>query len=1321
MPERSQRDPLSRAPVDRAVSSGREQPRSPPSGLGGKLLRWCAYTLAGVVLLGAAALGGLRFLLPELGHYRPEIEGWLSRAVGRQIEIGTVDAHWRGWTPVFRFEDVRLAGGTATDGTRTDPSIEFASLTFSIDPLASFRSRTLQPREIAVSGMSLVIRRRSDGTYSVAQLGELTATGPQEGGLLPPWMPSQTRLSLLGSSVLLIDEQRGLRTVSLTGVTLRLERGSDRHRVFGSFELPRDGRVDFAIEGAGDSLTPSWTGAIYIAARDVDLDHLDLDARWLGAERLSGIVSGEVWSTWNSARVLEAEGTIRVQSPGVKDGQRWRGFDEASASFKVERAAEGWTLDARDLVIVTPNGTWPESGIGARWTPPRDGRGGAVVVRAEYARIEDLVALASTGGEPLASGVVRSLIQVAPSGVIEELHVSVPLADRVELEHARVRGQFTGLRLGTEDGSVSVNAANGQFEASEQGVAAEIATGRLHVNAPDWFVHPLRGEKLAGTVAAIPTTDGIRVRMDGASLVTPAGTITAQGWILAPSDETGPELDIALSLSASHIAAVRDLIAGRVLPEPVSRWLDSAMPFGDIRRARLTFHGYLSERPLRDGTGQLEATAELAVPVFSYARNWPEITDASAVVHFDGRRFEARVESGRILKSTIREASVTIEAVDAEVPVVRIGGRIEGASANAMRFLAESPLQARFAPMIDTTAIHGDSTIDLELAVPLKGSDRTITVDGRITFDHNRIDFPRLHSGLTAVNGMIAFWRSAVESDGITATWLGEPIHAVIRTSPETPGAIRLSIDGRLTHDLLGAYLHDAGHLETPTPADSSLLARIRGDTAWNATLDLPPAGSGTPAKLRIASDLTGLRLDLPPPFGKAEGTARMLTVDSRIMPGVERITDFHYDDSASAVLRFTRDAERFRLERGAIRIGDGDAVLPDTPGVTVYGGVPELDTGAWRALLDDVAAIRSTSSDTPRLEPVREVSIDAGSMTALGREFLDTRILATRGADGDWRLDLAGRDMEGTVHLPRDPRTEPVTMDFERVTLELGSAGAGNRSSSLNPRTLPPLSFSARRLVLGDYDLGQVSLATTPSEDGLEIVQLDVRADSFEAEVTGSWSLAGAEHRTEFAMRMHDVDLGRTLESMGFDGNTVAGGATNISLRGEWTGAPADFALDRLTGVMHFLSTDGRLTRIERGVTGRVFGLLTITSLPRRLTLDFRDLFKDGFEYDRIDGSFAIEKGNAHTDDLFMESDTARFEVVGRTGLASRDYDQLVTVIPKISSSVPLIPIWLAQTLLDRNVFDEAFAYQYSITGPWDAPAVERLRTEPRNDTHQQ
>ena len=1282
-----------------------------------KLLRWGAYLLAVAVVVIAATLWGLRLLLPELGHYRSEIEGWMSHATGRQVTIGSIKAHWRGWTPVFRVREVRLGSGESSADAPADAAIRLASLTFSINPLDLLRSRAFRPREVSASGASFAVVRRSDGSFAVEESAEPATGGSRRSDRFAQWILDQENLSLYASRIVWVDERRGLRPLPLDGVTLVLDRAGDRRRISGSFEPPAAGRVDFATEFVGEPLPSSWAGSAYVAARDVDIARLGLDIGWPQGGTLSGVVSGRVWSTWHDGRIAEAEGSISVQSPGVVHMGDWRGFDKASASLKIEQVEHGWRLATRDLVVATPNGTWPPSTASAMWMVPNDGREGAVIINAQFARIEDLFALAATDDRPTANPLLKSLVDGAPHGTIEDLHVSVPLTDSVEIQRIRASGRFTDFRVGSEAWPVSVVATHGEFEASTRGVVADVADGRLRASFPNWLAQAIEGENFAGTFTAIPTPDNVRIRFERTNLVTPAGTITAHGWMLAPRQQGEPELRVDLSLGASEIASIRDLIAGGALPNPVARWLEAAAPFGDVHAARLTFHGRLTDAPLDGDAGRLEASAKLLVPVFSYTRDWPEIIDATVAVRFDGRRFDAHIDSGRILKSTIREASATIENVRAAVPVVRVEGRVEGASANAVRFLVESPLRSRFSPWIDGFAIDGDSTVDIELDVPLKGADRSVTAEGRIALDHNRIEGPGLGRGLAAVNGLVEFRGAAVESDGITATWLDEPIHAVIGPSPETPAATRVSVGGRLTRRLLSAYLHETGLLEGPLTGRSPLLARIRGDTPWSATLDIPVAGSGMPTTLHVASDLTGLSLDFPLPFGKTSGIARMLEIESRIAPGTDSTTEFRLGALAHAVLQMVPDGDGLRLDRGAIRIGGGPAALPDAPGLSVHGAVPALDVGAWNALLRDIASLHPSDSGAPRFGSVRELSIDAGSMTALGAHFPETRIRATPGPDGGWRLGLAGRHLDGVVLLPRDLHAEPLITEFERFVYKPETDGNGSEPPRLDPRTLPSLAFSARRFELAGRDLGRVSFTTTPTDQGLEIERLDVEAASFEAEATGIWSLVGEEHRTHLRLRLYGDALGRMIESLGFDGNAVSEGTTHITLRGSWPGTPADFELGRLTGVMHFLSTDGRLTQIEPGLAGHVFGLLTITSLPRRLILDFGDIFSEGLEYDRIEGSFAIENGNAYTDDLFMESATAHFEVVGRTGLLTREYDQLVTVIPKISSSLPLAPIWLAQKLLRRNVFDKAFAYQYTIGGTWDTPEVELVRTHRRDD----
>ena len=520
-----------------------------------------------------------------------------------------------------------------------------------------------------------------------------------------------------------------------------------------------------------------------------------------------------------------------------------------------------------------------------------------------------------------------------------------------------------------------------------------------------------------------------------------------------------------------------------------------------------------------------------------------------------------------------------------------------------------------------------------------------------------------------------------------------------------------------------------------------------------------PHDGAGDRVTLRVTADLADVSLDLPPPFGKTKGTARTLGIESRI-GSTERVTGIRYGDLAGAVLRLVPDGDRSRIERGEIRLGATPAALPDAPGVTVRGALATLDTGAWSALDADVSSAffdDDAARDAP-LETAWEVSIDTASLTALGARFPDTRIRAARGAGGAWRLDLAGPRLEGEIRIPAGPGAGPVTADFEHAVFErvseepsdeqvsgeppderrsgeppdeLGSGEPLDERRSgeplderrrLDPRTLPALSFSARRFVFDGIDLGHVTFATVPSEHGMRLERLHVPAGSFEGIATGDWSLVDGEHRTGFEMVVYGDDLGRMLGALGYDDSTVDGGATDVAMRGSWAGTPADFALGRLNGAMRLRSGEGRLRRLRRGITGRVFGLLTITSLPRRLILDFSDFFRSGFEYDRIEGSFVIERGNAHTTDLFMDSDTARFEVVGRTGLVNEDYDKIVTVIPKLSSILLLTPIGLAQKIFNTEGFDESFAYRYTITGTWDEPVIEPIRTRlPENETQGQ
>ncbi|MFB3100176.1 MAG: AsmA-like C-terminal region-containing protein, partial [Gammaproteobacteria bacterium] len=119
---------------------------------------------------------------------------------------------------------------------------------------------------------------------------------------------------------------------------------------------------------------------------------------------------------------------------------------------------------------------------------------------------------------------------------------------------------------------------------------------------------------------------------------------------------------------------------------------------------------------------------------------------------------------------------------------------------------------------------------------------------------------------------------------------------------------------------------------------------------------------------------------------------------------------------------------------------------------------------------------------------------------------------------------------------------------------------------------------------------------------------------------------------------------------------------------------------------------------------------------------------FGKGLAFDTIEGRFHIENGNAYTNNLAMTGPSVDINISGRTGLVDHDYDQIATVTPQITDSLPLAsalfgPIGIgvgAVIFLASGIFkslpdkiDTLLRKQYTITGAWDEPQVTKINKE--------
>ncbi len=329
---------------------------------------------------------------------------------------------------------------------------------------------------------------------------------------------------------------------------------------------------------------------------------------------------------------------------------------------------------------------------------------------------------------------------------------------------------------------------------------------------------------------------------------------------------------------------------------------------------------------------------------------------------------------------------------------------------------------------------------------------------------------------------------------------------------------------------------------------------------------------------------------------------------------------------------------------------------------------------------------------------------------------------------DHHWHIALLSDQVRGTVRVPSN-REEEMVADLDRLRLG-GEALIENDLSveplpRVAPAQLPALRLSSRDTVVEGVDFGQVELQTSPTPNGLFVDTLTLQSEVLQAKAQGTWLSREEREFSRFTIDARGEHLGKILSLFGYGGE-IARGRSMIKINGaKWPGSPLDFSIPQMKGELLVQVEQGQLRDVDQGV-GRVFGLLGIHTLVRRLTLDFSDITDKGFAFDTIGGVFTIHGGDAYTHDLVIDGPTATIKVEGRIGLIQQDYDQTVTVIPKLSESLPATGALVggptgaligSALLLYDKLFqqDEGLGTtRYRLLGSWDEPILEEVRPRP-------
>ena len=220
---------------------------------------------------------------------------------------------------------------------------------------------------------------------------------------------------------------------------------------------------------------------------------------------------------------------------------------------------------------------------------------------------------------------------------------------------------------------------------------------------------------------------------------------------------------------------------------------------------------------------------------------------------------------------------------------------------------------------------------------------------------------------------------------------------------------------------------------------------------------------------------------------------------------------------------------------------------------------------------------------------------------------------------------------------------------------------------------------------------------------------------------MNGHW-VTGEMSRTDATVKLDVSDVGKFFTRLGWP-DTMKGGTATLEGPINWSGTPTRFDIPSLSGQLKLDAKDGSFEQIDPGA-GKLLSILSLQELPRRITLDFRDVFSKGFSFDRISANVNITAGVADTQNFLMQGSAARVTMRGQVDLARETQNLVVRVTPSLSSSISIAgaivnPIIGLATLLAQKAFKDPFSrlasFDYSISGTWADPIVARVPNVPK------
>ena len=1332
---------------------------------GFRLFAWGLLTL-GVVL--GIAWSALHFLIvPRIENFRPRLENLASQTLGVPVQMGQLVALSTGWMPTFEIHQLALLDPEGRKAL-TLPKITFA---ISVRSVLNFGVE-----QLVIEAPSLDIRRTAQGEWRIAGLS-LKNNGAIDSAAAD-WVFSQKEIVIQRGTVVWTDDFQNLNgerpSLELSDVAWVL-RNTARHHLWRLDATPPAGWGDrFVLMGdmrrnllsTHPGRFKDWNGQVHVQFPDVELAQLgphlpwkDLTTQGKGALRM--------WADFQSGGLKQATADVVLENATAKLRPELQTltFKNIAGRLAVKSVPNGFDFSTEGLSFDTADGLhWPGGNVHLSYTEAQNGQSAQGRFHGDKL---DLLALRNIAMQlPLPSNAQQILQSHKVTGTVNAVHIDwteQTTAEGKSYKVSNANGNVEKLTFVNDKANAStepwpsIENANVIFDMTADGGQMKVNIEQGALSFPGIFEDPrIALDKLQASAKWVKQKGQLSVPDWQLSL---SNADVAGAWQGSWKPSTVPKSLGILDLQGSILRGSANQVH-RYLPLGIAQsarhYVRDAIGSGSVQNVAVKIKGDLHKLPFsnpKDGefrfAGKVKDVQYAYVPLSSASSNavkqsqtepsWPVMSNVNGDIVFDRQSLNVSGASGKWGGTPFTQIKAEIPNLNNN-PVVNVQGESKSTAKQLLNDLRLSPVDNMLGGVLAQANSTGNVSSRIKLSIPLSAVDKT-SLQGTVNLSGNDVRILNTLPVFEKAQGAITFSESGFSLTGVNAQFLGGPVRFDGGSRKLPPKSLEANPLIRVQGQVSANGLKQAQEI--------ALLGVVgqhaSGSTSYTASFGIKNGRS----ELSIQSQLQGMALNLPAPLNKRADEMVALRYDNAMplqssAPGNKAMRDvlqFSWGRTFSAIYNRDISGPEPKVLNG--RWWVGDAVAPSAIGTSESGvlatvNLPSLSVDEWLQIVappknsatEGLMQNAMTSASQAYL-PTR-MSLKSNEILVQGRTLRNVNVNASR--DGlVWRTQLDAKEMNGYLEYrqPSPQNTARIYARLSRLSLQPTADQAVESLLEDSPVSIPALDIVVEELELRGKKLGRVEIdavnteATAPrSASGREwrLNKLNITVPEASFKASGKWvtSREGAQKAsTDMNFKLDISDAGELLNRLGTK-DALRGGGGKLEGQVNWQGSPLTLHYPSLTGRFNVNIGRGQFLQAEPGVA-KLLGVLSLQALPRRLLLDFRDVFSAGFAFDSIRGDVTIQQGIASTQNLQMKGVNAVVQMEGTSDIARETQNLRVLILPEVDPGTasllaglalnPAIGLstFIAQLVLKQPLL-RVNTQEFLIDGTWADPKVTKV-----------